>query len=153
MWALISIVRFQSDIFSQSQAWKVGRLSYRHILVCPLKVGILWEDHDAWYSYCRLVAEDRTPVALFEVNMKSIFIFLSVSILELLAVKRSAEGKFTHFLVSDRLLLKRSALVIYSRSTCFCTAVQFPVWNSASLDSSPIRMSRICLINILNYSF
>ena len=82
------------------------------------------------------MAEDITPVALFEVNkMKSIFIFLSVSILELLAVKRSAEGKFTHFLVSDRLLLKRSALVIYSRSTCFCTAVQFPVWNSASLDS------------------
>lgn len=39
------------------------------------------------------MAEDRTPVALFEVSkMKSIFIFLSVSILELLAVKRSAEA-------------------------------------------------------------
>ena len=44
------------------------------------------------------MAEDRTPVALFEVSkMKSIFIFLSVSILELLAVKRSAEGKFNSF--------------------------------------------------------
>ena len=56
-------------------------------------------------------------------------------------------------LFQAELLLKRSALVIYSRSTCFCTAVQSPVWNSASPDSSPIRISRICLINILNYSF
>ena len=111
VWALISIVRFQSDIFSQSQAWKVGRLWYRHILVYPFKVDILWEDHDAWYSYCRLVAEDRTPVALFEVNMKAIFIFLFVSILGLLAVKRSAAGKFIHFPV----LLKRSASVVYAQ--------------------------------------
>ena len=50
------------------------------------------------------MAEDRTPVALFEVNMKAIFIFLFVSIVGLLAVKRSAAGKFIHFPV----LLKRS---------------------------------------------
>ena len=59
----------------------------------------------------RLVAEDRTPVALFEVNMKATFIFLFVSILGLLAVKRSAAGKFIHFPV----LLKRSASVVYAQ--------------------------------------
>ena len=57
------------------------------------------------------MAEDRIPVALFEVNMKAIFIFLFVSILGLLAVKRSAAGKFIHFPV----LLKRSASVVYAQ--------------------------------------
>ena len=56
------------------------------------------------------MAEDKKPVALFEVNMKSIFIFLFVSI-GLLAVKRSAAGKFIHFPV----LLKRSASVVYAQ--------------------------------------
>ena len=60
------------------------------------------------------MAEDRTPVALFEVNMKSIFIFLFVSIVGLLAVKRSAAGKFIHFPV----FLKQSASVVCCVVSC-----------------------------------
>ena len=52
------------------------------------------------------MAEDKKPVALFEVKMKCIFIFLFVSILEFLTVKGSAAGKFTYFPVSSRIAFK-----------------------------------------------